>query len=94
MKAAISAAVGQSDAVLLEDCDKGVPPHAHEVYDVVGARDTVAAYFATMLASDATAGEAAAMANVAAGIEMGQRGAATVDASEMMASFATGEASQ
>ena len=64
-----------------------VPTHAREVYDVVGAGDTVTAYLATMLATGATVQEAATIANIAAGIEVGKRGAATVDANEVIASF-------
>ncbi|MGV3708691.1 MAG: bifunctional heptose 7-phosphate kinase/heptose 1-phosphate adenyltransferase [Gemmatimonas sp.] len=55
-----------------------VPTTAREVYDVVGAGDTVTAYLATMLASGATALEAAIVANYAAGVEVGKLGAATV----------------
>jgi len=62
-----------------------VPTVAREVYDVVGAGDTVTAYLATMLASGATPLEAAWIANVAAGIEVGKLGAATVTAEELMA---------
>src|SRR6202035_118114 len=59
-----------------------VPTVAREVYDVVGAGDTVTAYLATMLAAGATAAEAAIIANVAAGIEVGKLGAATVKPAE------------
>ncbi len=64
-----------------------VPTQARAVYDVVGAGDTVTAYLATMLATGATVQEAATIANIAAGIEVGKRGAATVAASEVIASF-------
>ena len=62
-----------------------VPTVAREVYDVVGAGDTVTAYLATMLGAGATAIEAAVIANVAAGIEVGKLGAATVTAAELLA---------
>jgi D-beta-D-heptose 7-phosphate kinase/D-beta-D-heptose 1-phosphate adenosyltransferase len=62
-----------------------VPTVAREVYDVVGAGDTVTAYLATMLAAGGTPAEAAVIANVAAGIEVGKLGAATVTASEVLA---------
>ena len=65
-----------------------VPTAARAVYDVVGAGDTVTAYLATMLAAGATPREAAEIANVAAGIEVGKLGAATVSAAEVRA-FAT-----
>jgi D-beta-D-heptose 7-phosphate kinase/D-beta-D-heptose 1-phosphate adenosyltransferase len=61
-----------------------VPTAARQVYDVVGAGDTVTAYLATMLAAGGTALEAAWIANVAAGIEVGKLGAATVSADEVL----------
>jgi rfaE bifunctional protein kinase chain/domain len=61
-----------------------VPTTAREVYDVVGAGDTVTAYLATMLAGGATALEAAIVANFAAGVEVGKLGAATVSAAEVI----------
>jgi D-beta-D-heptose 7-phosphate kinase/D-beta-D-heptose 1-phosphate adenosyltransferase len=57
---------------------------AREVYDVVGAGDTVTAYLASMLAAGASPSEAAEVANVAAGIEVGKLGAATVTAGEVV----------
>ena len=57
---------------------------AREVYDVVGAGDTVTAYLATMLAGGATPAEAAIIANVAAGIEVGKLGAASVSREELL----------
>lgn len=61
-----------------------VPTVAREVYDVVGAGDTVTAYLAAMLAAGATPMEAGIIANVAAGIEVGKLGAATVSAAEVL----------
>lgn len=60
---------------------------AREVYDVVGAGDTVTAYLATSLAAGATALEAAVVANLAAGVEVGKLGAATVTPAEILAAF-------
>jgi rfaE bifunctional protein kinase chain/domain len=62
-----------------------VPTVAREVFDVVGAGDTVTAYLACMLATGATPSEAAAIANVAAGIEVGKLGAASVPPEELLA---------
>jgi D-beta-D-heptose 7-phosphate kinase/D-beta-D-heptose 1-phosphate adenosyltransferase len=62
-----------------------VPTVAREVYDVVGAGDTVSAYLAAMLAAGATAVESAVVANLAAGIEVGKLGAATVTREELLA---------
>ena len=64
-----------------------VPTTAREVYDVVGAGDTVTAYLAATLAAGASAREAAVIANFAAGVEVGKLGAATVRASEVIEAF-------
>ena len=64
-----------------------VPTTAREVYDVVGAGDTVTAYLATILAAGATAIEAAIVANYAAGVEVGKLGAATVMADEVLEAY-------
>lgn len=64
-----------------------VPTTAREVYDVVGAGDTVTAYLATMLAAGASVLEAAIIANHAAGVEVGKLGAATVSAEEVLHAY-------
>jgi rfaE bifunctional protein kinase chain/domain len=64
-----------------------IPTTAREVYDVVGAGDTVTAYLAVMLAAGATPLEAAVVANFAAGVEVAKSGAATVSATEVMAAY-------
>ncbi|MBV6522719.1 MAG: Bifunctional protein HldE [Gemmatimonadaceae bacterium] len=64
-----------------------IPTTAREVYDVVGAGDTVTAYLATALAAGATACEAAVVANYAAGVEVGKLGAATVTPEEVMNAY-------
>jgi len=64
-----------------------VPTTAREVYDVVGAGDTVTAYLAVMLAAGATVAEAAMIANFAAGVEVGKLGAATVSGAEVLAAY-------
>lgn len=64
-----------------------IPTMAREVYDVVGAGDTVTAYLGATLAAGATAGEAAMIANYAAGIEVGKLGAATATPDEVLASY-------
>ena len=61
-----------------------IPTTAREVYDVVGAGDTVTAYLATVLAAGASAYEAAVVANFAAGVEVGKLGAATVSGEEIL----------
>ncbi|MEO7457304.1 MAG: D-glycero-beta-D-manno-heptose-7-phosphate kinase [Gemmatimonadaceae bacterium] len=62
-----------------------VPTVARGVYDVVGAGDTVTAYLAAILAAGGTVSECAIIANIAAGIEVGKLGAATVSAEEVLA---------
>jgi D-beta-D-heptose 7-phosphate kinase/D-beta-D-heptose 1-phosphate adenosyltransferase len=66
---------------------KHVPTVAREVYDVVGAGDTVTAYLALTLAAGGTAQEAAIIANFAAGVEVGKLGAATVAPDEVIAAY-------
>lgn len=56
---------------------------AREVFDVSGAGDTVAANLATGLAAGMTLADAAALANVAAGIVVGKIGTASVTAEEL-----------
>ena len=66
---------------------KRVPTVAREVYDVVGAGDTVTAYLAAILAAGGSAVEASVIANYAAGVEVGKSGAATVSADEVVEAF-------
>ncbi len=75
-------------ALIAADGEVGrVPTTAREVYDVVGAGDTVTAYLATMLAAGATPAEAAVIANFAAGVEVGKLGAATVSIEEVIDAY-------
>ncbi len=64
-----------------------IPTMAREVYDVVGAGDTVTAYLAAMLAAGATVREAAVIANFAAGVEVGKLGAASVTPGELLDAY-------
>lgn len=64
-----------------------VPTTAREVYDVVGAGDTVTAYLAAVLAAGGTVAEAAVIANFAAGVEVGKLGAATVSPAEVLGAY-------
>jgi rfaE bifunctional protein kinase chain/domain len=75
-------------ALIAADGEVGrVPTTAREVYDVVGAGDTVTAYLATMLAGGATPAEAAVIANFAAGVEVAKLGAATVTIDEVIEAY-------
>ena len=64
-----------------------IPTTARDVYDVVGAGDTVTAWLAAMLAAGATPREAAVIANYAAGVEVGKAGAATVTSGEILSAY-------
>jgi D-beta-D-heptose 7-phosphate kinase/D-beta-D-heptose 1-phosphate adenosyltransferase len=75
-------------ALIAADGEVGrVPTTAREVYDVVGAGDTVTAYLATMLAAGATPAESAVIANFAAGVEVAKLGAATVTIDEVIEAY-------
>jgi len=64
-----------------------LPTSARQVYDVSGAGDTVVATISLAVASGAEVGQAAALANVAAGIVVGKRGTATVTTGEIVAAM-------
>jgi D-glycero-beta-D-manno-heptose-7-phosphate kinase len=78
---------GEAGMSLLESGKKlvTIPTMAREVFDVTGAGDTVIATLALGLAAGATFAEAAALANVAAGIVVGKIGTATVSGAEILA---------
>jgi len=56
---------------------------AREVFDVVGAGDTVVATLSLALGAQLALGEAATLANFAAGVVVGKRGTATVTQTEL-----------
>ena len=60
-----------------------LPSRNREVYDVSGAGDTVVAVLATALASGQTLLDAVGLANIAAGIVVGQLGTASVSGPEL-----------
>jgi len=62
-----------------------IPALSREVYDVSGAGDTVTAWLAGALAAGASMLDAARLANLAAGVEVGKRGVAVVTPVEMRA---------
>jgi D-beta-D-heptose 7-phosphate kinase/D-beta-D-heptose 1-phosphate adenosyltransferase len=84
------------DAVLVTRAHRGMTlvtasgQHVHvrasarEVYDVVGAGDTVVATLALSLGAKHLIADAANLANLAAGIVVGKRGTATVSQSELL----------
>jgi D-beta-D-heptose 7-phosphate kinase/D-beta-D-heptose 1-phosphate adenosyltransferase len=84
----------QCDAVLITLGEDGmwlfeqgrktrIPTVAQEVFDVAGAGDTVIATFTLALASGASLGRAARLANQAAGIVVGKLGVAVVTPQEL-----------
>ena len=64
-----------------------IPTKAREVFDVSGAGDTAIALFTLALCCDATAVEAAEIANHASAVVVGKVGTATVTREELVASF-------
>lgn len=81
--------LGEAGMVLVSQLGEvgRVPTTAREVYDVVGAGDTVTAYLAAMLAAGGSVAEAAVIANYAAGVEVGKLGAATVNSAEVLEAY-------
>jgi D-beta-D-heptose 7-phosphate kinase/D-beta-D-heptose 1-phosphate adenosyltransferase len=67
-----------------------IPTTPREVFDVTGAGDMVAAVLAVALAGGASLAEAAALANVAAGLEVERVGVVPVTREEIAARLATG----
>ncbi|MGO9138965.1 MAG: D-glycero-beta-D-manno-heptose-7-phosphate kinase [Syntrophales bacterium] len=78
---------GEEGMNLFESNDKTThtvfPAEAKEVFDVTGAGDTVIGVLALCVASGATFKEAAALANIAAGIVVGKVGTATISLHEL-----------
>jgi rfaE bifunctional protein kinase chain/domain len=60
-----------------------IPTYAREVYDVSGAGDTVISMMTLALCSGASVEEACVLGNLAAGVEVGKRGTATVTPDEI-----------
>ncbi|MCK4389655.1 MAG: D-glycero-beta-D-manno-heptose-7-phosphate kinase [Desulfobacterales bacterium] len=76
---------GQAGIVLFEHGKKPyqIPAETRQVFDVSGAGDTVLAVLGLGFASGASSRQAAALANVAAGIVVGKVGTATVSREEI-----------
>jgi D-beta-D-heptose 7-phosphate kinase/D-beta-D-heptose 1-phosphate adenosyltransferase len=73
--------------LLAGDVEAPLPAAAREVADVTGAGDTVIATLALALAAGASMGEAAHLANQAAGIAVSRFGPAAISAAELLAAF-------
>lgn len=67
-----------------EKAAKLIPTFAREVFDVSGAGDTVIAVLALALSAGASVIEACVLGNLAAGVEVGKRGTATVSVDEIL----------
>jgi D-beta-D-heptose 7-phosphate kinase/D-beta-D-heptose 1-phosphate adenosyltransferase len=65
-----------------------LPARAREVFDVTGAGDTVIGVLAAALGAGVELGDAARLANVAAGLVVGKLGAATATVEELAAALA------
>jgi D-beta-D-heptose 7-phosphate kinase/D-beta-D-heptose 1-phosphate adenosyltransferase len=76
---------GDKGMTLFESNDRltHIPTVARKVFDVSGAGDTVTGTFTLALAARLTPKQAAVLANVAAGIVVGEVGTATVPASKL-----------
>jgi D-beta-D-heptose 7-phosphate kinase/D-beta-D-heptose 1-phosphate adenosyltransferase len=70
-----------------ESVEGHLPASAREVADVTGAGDTVVATLALAVAAGASWGEAARLANEAAGVVVGKFGPASVAPEELMGRF-------
>jgi rfaE bifunctional protein kinase chain/domain len=81
--------LGEHGMMLFERAEKPhyIPTKAREVYDVSGAGDTAIALFTLALCCEASAVEAAEIANHASAVVVGKVGTATVTPEELSASF-------
>ena len=76
--------------MMLFDRDDGwhhIPTRARQVFDVSGAGDTAIALFTLALCCEATALEAAEIANHASAVVVGKLGTATATREELIACF-------
>lgn len=81
--------LGEQGMMLFERGKKPhhIPTKAQQVFDVSGAGDTAIALFTLALCCDATAVEAAEIANHASAVVVGKLGTATVTPDELFSSF-------
>ena len=83
---------GENGMSLIDTSSNNVlhlPAHAHEVFDVTGAGDTVIATLAASLASEYELAQAVNYANLAAGLVVEKLGAASVYVDELNAAIGT-----
>ncbi|MBL8660148.1 MAG: D-glycero-beta-D-manno-heptose 1-phosphate adenylyltransferase [Rhodospirillales bacterium] len=83
--AAVLATLGKDGMILATAAETvALPAEAHEVFDVSGAGDTVVATLAAALAAGAPLADAAALANVAAGLVVAKVGTAVAAPDELV----------
>lgn len=83
---ALLVTLGPAGMLLVEEGRPGasrIPAWAREVYDVTGAGDTVTCALAVFLAAGASLQEAARLANLAAGVQVGRLGAVPISRTEL-----------
>ncbi|MCO6439621.1 MAG: bifunctional D-glycero-beta-D-manno-heptose-7-phosphate kinase/D-glycero-beta-D-manno-heptose 1-phosphate adenylyltransferase HldE [Nitrococcus mobilis] len=92
--AAVLLTRGEEGMILVERDREAVhiAARAQEVFDVTGAGDTVAAVLGAALAAGEELAQAAALANLAAGVVVGKLGTATVSLAELRAAVQRGTA--
>ncbi len=79
---------GEEGMTLFEGKEhSNIPTVAREVFDVTGAGDTVIASLTLAVAAGASMGEAATLANHAAGVAVGKLGTAAASAEEILSSI-------
>ncbi len=81
--------LGEQGMMLFEQdgASHHIPTRARQVFDVSGAGDTAIALFTLALCGQASAAEAAEIANHASAVVVGKLGTATVTREELIASF-------
>jgi D-beta-D-heptose 7-phosphate kinase/D-beta-D-heptose 1-phosphate adenosyltransferase len=85
---AVLATLGRAGMLLVTGADVlALPAEAQDVFDVSGAGDTVVATLAAAMAAGAPLAEAAALANVAAGLVVAKVGTAVVPREELAAAL-------
>lgn len=83
---------GADGLALLNESDDllEIPTAAREVFDVTGAGDTFVAWLTLGIASDLESGDAARLANMAAGVSVSRSGPAVVSPFDMRQAMASG----
>lgn len=83
--------VGKDGMILYDDKKRLISAKEFEVFDEVGAGDTVSAVMTLALTSGASFFEAGKIANIAAGIEVGKFGTSPITTEELLANIQSNE---